>query len=91
MGEDWKFYDVADFNNWKRKQGSAYKIPPRPNFLAAALHIGNLLDGKKINWAAMGGLAMLCLGSRRAMPDIHLVYDDREFTRIKIKLEADRR
>ncbi|KAF2645955.1 hypothetical protein P280DRAFT_503972 [Massarina eburnea CBS 473.64] len=91
MGEDRKTFDVADFNHWKRKQGSAYKSPPRANLLAATNHIRNVLEGKKINWAVVGSLAMLCLGSRRSMPDIHVVYDDREFSRIKLKLESDRR
>lgn len=91
MGETWKYYDVEDFNNWKRKQGKAYRIPPRANFLAAANHIKEFFEKRKLNWAAMGGLAMLCLGSRREMPDIHIVYDDRDFQRIKSKLEGDHR
>lgn len=91
MGETGKYYNVDDFNNWKRKQGREFKSPPRANFLAAANYIGSLLDGKKCNWAAIGGLAMLCLGSRREMPDLHIVYDDRDFPRIKVKLESDRR
>ncbi|CAI6342117.1 unnamed protein product [Periconia digitata] len=91
MGGSGQYYDTADFSNWKRKQGSLYRIPPRSNFLAAINHIRLLLDGKKINWAAMGGLAMLCLGSRREMPDIHIVYDDREYSRLKAKLEGDAR
>ncbi|KAF1948886.1 hypothetical protein CC80DRAFT_528745 [Byssothecium circinans] len=91
MGENWKHFDAADFTSWKKKQGSAYKSPPRANFLVAANHIRNVLEGKKINWAVMGGLAMMCLGSSRDMPDIHIVYDDREFSRIKMKLESDRR
>lgn len=86
-----KYYDVESFKEWKRKQGKAYKSPPRANFFAAANHIKNLLDGKKINWAVFGSLAMLCLGSRREMPDIHITYDDRDFQRLKIKLEADQR
>ena len=91
MGGSGQYYDAADFSSWKRKQGSAYKIPPRANFLAAVTHIRHLLDGKKIHWAAMGGLAMLCLGSRREMVDVHIVYDDREYSRLKLKLEGDSR
>ncbi|KAH7130386.1 hypothetical protein B0J11DRAFT_401866, partial [Dendryphion nanum] len=89
MGETPSYYSVDYYNNWKSKQRR--RGPPRANFLAAATFIRNLLDGKKINWAAMGGLAMLCLGSRRDMPDMHIVYEDREFERIKTKLEADPR
>ncbi|KAF2789559.1 hypothetical protein K505DRAFT_420395 [Melanomma pulvis-pyrius CBS 109.77] len=91
MGEDWKYYSVEDYNTWKRKQGRNFRSPPRANYLAAANHIKNILDGKKLSWAATCGLAMLCLGSRRDMPDIHIVYDDRDFQRIKTKLEADKR
>lgn len=91
MGDNWKYYDVDGFNKRKREQGNTYRIPPRANFLLAANYIKNFLDGKKFNWAAMGGLAMLCLGSRREMLDIHIVYDDRDFQRIRAKLEGDQR
>lgn len=91
MGEDWKYYNVEDYNTWKRKQGKDFRSPPRANYIAAANHIKDVLDAKKLSWAAMCGLAMLCLGSRRDMPDIHIVYDDRDFQRIKTKLEADKR
>lgn len=39
----------------------------------------------------MGGLEMLCLGYRREMPDVHIAYDDKDFNRVKAKLEADQR
>ncbi|KAF2690466.1 hypothetical protein K458DRAFT_105955 [Lentithecium fluviatile CBS 122367] len=91
MATNSKYYDVEEFNNWKRKQGSAYRTPPRANFVAAANYMRNFLEGKKFNWAAMLGLAMACLGSRREMSDLHIVYDDRDFHRIKVKLEADQR
>lgn len=91
MGENWKYYDVENYNGWKRKQGKDFKCPPRPNYVAAAIYIRNLFDGKNFKWAVLGSLAMLCLGFPRAMPDIHIVYDDRDFKRIKEKLEADQR
>jgi hypothetical protein len=91
MAENWKHYDVDDYNSWKRKQGKSFRSPPRANYLAAANYVRSFLDGKKLNYAFFGGLALLCLGSRRQMPDIHLVYDGRDFERIKTKLEADRR
>lgn len=84
-------FDVEDFNKWKRRQGSSYRIPPRANFMAAANYIRNFFESKKLNWAAMMGLAMACLGSRREMLDIHVVYDDRDLNRIKMKLEVDPR
>lgn len=39
----------------------------------------------------MGGLEMLCLGYRRGMPDLQIAYDDKDFHRIKAKLESDQR
>lgn len=86
-----KYFDVEEFNSWKRKQGSVYRIPPRANFIAAANFMRNFFEDKKMNWAAMLGLAMACLGSRRDMPDIHIVYDDRDFPRIKSKLDSNQR
>jgi len=91
MGGVQKYYDVEDFNRWKRKQGSAYRIPPRANLLAATDYVRKFFDARKSNWAAMGSLAMLCLGSPRVIPDIHVVYDDRDFQRIRMKLETDPR
>ncbi|KAF2010075.1 hypothetical protein BU24DRAFT_467562 [Aaosphaeria arxii CBS 175.79] len=90
-GQTGNYYSVEEYNSWKRKLGANYRSPPKANFLAAATYIRNLLDGKKMNWAAIGGLAMLCLGSRREMPDIHIVYEDRDYNKIKMKLEADPR
>ena len=86
-----KYFDVGEFNLGKRKQGSAYRLPPRPNYIAAANYIRNFFDDKKMNWATMLSLAMACLGSRREMADIHIVYDDRDFLRIKLKLETNPR
>jgi hypothetical protein len=90
MAANGKYFDVEEFNNWKRKHGAS-NIPPRANFVAAANYIRNFFDARKFNWAAMLGLAMACLGSRREMPDLHIVYDDMDFQRIKMKLEADQR
>ncbi|KAF2703572.1 hypothetical protein K504DRAFT_173185 [Pleomassaria siparia CBS 279.74] len=91
MEEDWKYYNVDEYNTWKRRQGQNFRCPPRENYIVAANHIKDVLDSKKLSWAAMCGLAMLCLGSRRDMPDLHIVYDDRDFQRIKSKLESDKR
>ncbi|KAJ4351576.1 uncharacterized protein N0V89_006919 [Didymosphaeria variabile] len=91
MGEDQKYYDVDDYLRWKRSQGKNNKVAPRPNLLAAATWLRRFFDARKTNWAAMGSLAMLCLGARREIPDIHIVYDDKDFQRIKMKLQADPR
>jgi hypothetical protein len=89
MARSAKYYNVEDFNNYKRKQEKC--LPPRQNVLAAARHIQKLFDAKKFTWGFMGGLAMLCLGYKREMPDLHVAYDDKDFERIISKLEADQR
>lgn len=91
MGEDRKHYDVEDYKRWKKSQGKALKIAPRANVLAAANWVRIFFDARKTNWAALGSLAMLCLGARREMPDIHIVYDDKDFQHIRMKLQADPR
>lgn len=82
-------YNVDDFKDYKRKQGKC--LPPRNNVLAAASHIQALFNAKKFTWGFMGGLAMLCLGYKREMPDLHISYDDKDFERLKSKLESDKR
>ena len=91
MGGDQKHYDVDEYKKWKRGKGKAFKIAPRPNLLAAASWLHKFFEARKTNWAVMGSLAMLCLGARREMPDIHVVYDDKDFQRIKMKLQNDPR
>jgi hypothetical protein len=73
------------------KQERGYKIPPRANLLAAANHIRTFFDAKKFAWSFFGGLEILCLGYRREQPDLHVVYDSRDFERIRKKLESDHR
>ncbi|KAJ4301594.1 hypothetical protein N0V90_003687 [Kalmusia sp. IMI 367209] len=65
MGANQKYYDVDEFNRWKRNKGKANKIAPRPNLLAAANWVRKFFDARKTNWAALGSLAMLCLGTRK--------------------------
>ena len=91
MGEDRKYYDVEDYKRWKKAQGKANKVAPRPNLLAAASWLRKFFDARKTNFAVMGSLAMLCLGARREVPDIHIVYDDKDFQRIRMKLQTDSR
>lgn len=50
-----------------------------------------LFDAKRFTWGFMGGLAMLCLGYKREMPDLHIAYDDKDFNRIKAELSYDPR
>jgi hypothetical protein len=91
MSEDRKYYDVDDYLKWKRSQGKNNKVAPRQNLLAAASWLRKFFDARKTNWAATGSLAMLCLGARREIPDIHIVYDDKDFQRIRMKLQTDPR
>ena len=89
MAKSAGYYSVDDFNNYKKKQGKC--LPPRINVLAAACHIQAVFDAKKFTYGFMGGLPMLCLGYKREMPDLHIAYDDKDFERLKSKLESDHR
>jgi len=91
MASKMGYYNVEDYTKQKRRQEKAFRVPPKANFLAAANHIRNLFESKKFPYGVMGGLEMLCLGHRREMPDLQIAYDDRDFHRIKSKLEADQR
>ncbi|KAH6614151.1 hypothetical protein C7974DRAFT_321118 [Boeremia exigua] len=89
MARSASYYDVDDFNKYKRTQGKC--LPPRANVLAAASHIQALFDAKKLTYGFIGGLSMMCLGYKREMPDLHVAYDDKDFARLKAKLESDSR
>ncbi|KAF1919556.1 hypothetical protein BDU57DRAFT_144367 [Ampelomyces quisqualis] len=91
MAKKMGYYNVEDFTRQKKQQEKEIVVPPRANFLAAAKHLRSLFDGKKFTYAFMGSLEMLCLGCRREMPDLQIAYDDRDFNRIKAKLEVDQR
>jgi hypothetical protein len=91
MANKMGYYNVEDFLKQKQQQKNQIVVPPKANFLATANHLRKLLDGKKFTYAVMGGLEMLCLGYRREMPDLQIAYDDKDFQRIKAKLEADPR
>ena len=89
MGKSASYYNVDDFNEYKKKQGKC--LPPRINVLAAACHIQALFDAKKFTYGFIGGLPMLCLGYKREMPDLHIAYDDKDFERLKAKLGSNPR
>jgi hypothetical protein len=91
MAHKLRHYDVAEFNNMKRQQGKNFKIPPRANFLAAVNHLRDFFETKKFAYGFMCGMQMLCLGYKREMPDVHIAYDDRDFNKIKAKLESNQR
>ena len=90
MAGSWKYYDEKAYTA-KRREQKERRCPPSANFLAAVSYIKSLLDGKNITWAALGGLAMLCLGSRRAMPDVHIVVDGGAMEKLRVYLEKDTR
>jgi hypothetical protein len=91
MASKMGYYNVEDFMKQKRQQDRDVKIPPKANFLAAVDHLRKLFEGKKFTYGIMGGLEMLCLGYRREMPDLQIAYDDKDFHKIKSKLEHDQR
>ena len=66
-------------------------MPPQANIVAAACRIRQLFESKKFVYSIMGGLQMFCLGNEREASDLHVAYDDKDFSRIRKKLEADRR
>jgi|TARA_R110002003_G_scaffold12_1_gene803 hypothetical protein len=90
MASKMGYYNVEDYLKQRRQQ-EKIRVPPKANFLAAVNHIRNMFEGKKFTYGVMGGLEMLCLGYRREMPDLQIAYDDRDFHRIKAKLESDQR
>lgn len=84
------YYNVEDYQK-KLHHAKGVMAPPKVNILAAAYHIRCLFEGKNFAYGIFGGLAMLCLGYQREQPDLHIAYDDKDFFRLKAKLEADRR
>jgi hypothetical protein len=91
MASKMGYYNVEEFTKQKRDEIKEIKVPPKANILAAADHIKKVFEGKKFIYAFMGGLEMLCLGYRREMPDLQVAYDDKDFHKIKSKLESDQR
>lgn len=91
MADKMKYYNVTDFTKQKQQQEPNTRIPPEANFFAATNHVRSILEKKKLVHGFLGGLGMLCLGYRRPMLDLHVVYDNKDFDQIKKKLEADRR
>jgi hypothetical protein len=85
------YYNAGDFDKQRKEPGKESNIPPQANLLAAASHVRQLFENKKLTYGIMGGLEMLCLGRRREMPDLHIAYDDKDFNRIRAKLEANQR
>jgi hypothetical protein len=86
-----QYYNLEDYNAWKRNRGLKYRALPWPNFLCAVDYVTGVLDGHGVTWAAVGGLSMLCLGQTRNMFDLQIIYNRREFRKLECVLESDRR
>ncbi|KAL1798534.1 hypothetical protein ACET3X_002571 [Alternaria dauci] len=84
-------HNVAGHGKQQTKQRNEIPIPPQTNVLAAASYVRRLFENKKFTYAIMGELAMLCLGHECDIRDVFIAYDDKDYNRIKKKLEADRR
>jgi hypothetical protein len=82
---------LKSFNQRNTRKDSCSKAPPEANVLAAVNHIQNLFESKRFTYAIFGSLEMLCLGHRLELNDVHIAYDDRDFQRIKSKLDSDQR
>lgn len=85
------YHDVAGHERRKPTQKNEMQAPRQSNVLAAASHVRRLFESKKLTYAVMGELALLCLGHRCEVRDIFIAYDDKDCSRIKKKLEGDRR
>jgi len=83
--------NVTKYPEGNLQDKNPYIVPPLANLLAAANHVRTLFESKKFSYAICGGLGTLCLGYRCDVLDIHIVYEDKDYFRIKKKLEADRR
>jgi hypothetical protein len=73
------------------QQWKENKMPPFMNVVAAASHLRQVFESKKLTYSIMGGFQMFCLGNGREVSDLHFAYDGKDYARIKKKIEADRR
>jgi hypothetical protein len=60
------------------QQWKENKMPPFMNVVAAASHLRQVFESKKLTYSIMGGFQMFA-------------YDGKDYARIKKKIEADRR
>lgn len=67
------------------------KMPSHTNVVAAASHVRQIFENKKLAYSIMGAFEMFCLGSGRPVSDLYFAYEHKDSSRIKKKLEADRR
>lgn len=67
------------------------KMPPQANILAAASYVRQVFESKKLAYSILGGFQMFCLGNGREVSDLHFAYEDKDFNRIRKKIESERR
>lgn len=66
-------------------------MPHQANILAAASYVRHTFENKKFAYSILGGFQMFCLGNGREVSDLHFAYEDKDFNRIKKKIDSDRR
>ena len=64
---------------------------PQANILAAASYVRQIFESKKLAYSILGGFQMFCLGNGREVSELHFAYEDKDFNRIRKKIESDRR
>jgi hypothetical protein len=67
-------YKLADYDSDAERKKIPQR-PPRENLLAAATFITLLLARNNIDYATMGGFAMICRGSTRNTTDVDIIVD----------------
>lgn len=67
-------YDIVEYDSDEEKNENP-QGPPRENLLAAASFISLLFIENNINYATMGGFAMICRGSTRSTRDVDVAID----------------
>ncbi|EUC38244.1 hypothetical protein COCCADRAFT_1044 [Bipolaris zeicola 26-R-13] len=84
-------HSTIENSSRSKPQQGGNKMPPHTNVVAAASHVRQIFETKKLAYSIMGAFEMLCLGSGRPVSDLYFAYEHKDSSRIKKKLEADRR
>jgi len=67
-------YSLIDYDSEEERKNDP-NGPPTIHLFAAATYLKRLFSTNDIPWAAFGGFAMICRGSRRTTRDIDVVTD----------------
>ncbi|EUC42989.1 hypothetical protein COCMIDRAFT_72321, partial [Bipolaris oryzae ATCC 44560] len=84
-------HSTIEKSSQNKPQQGGNKMPPHTNVVAAASHVRQVFENKKLAYSIMGAFEMFCLGSGRPVSDLYFAYEHKDSNRIKKKLEADRR